>query len=630
MLLTLKESCCDGGGWAPGSARVHIPANIRSCGNSNRPMNKPEVTESGLPISGLLRQAIAFVCDFAAFAGLRGVMASMLAVLAASLEGVGLLLLVPLLSLITASETGTGWMHKFLVQAFDIAGAQTRTARLSLLLGLFAAVVVIRAIIVARRNIMLSQIEMGFIEMVRARLASRLAGAPWPVVSRLQHARVTQLMSGDIHRIGTATHYMVQSAATLIIIGAQIVIAFLLAPLLTVVALILIAMGAAVGFVMLRRAHDFGALLSRLGIELMHETSQFLGGLKLAAGQNRQANFVAEFQDSLERLKREQLAYLGQENRNRIAASIIAGLVGALIAFVGLVLFDVQAAVILTMLFIFSRISAPAMQMSQMLQQFAGTVPAHAEFLRLEHDLAAQDLPDLLCAPAIAPGEIVFREVSFHYDRSSRAGAGVERLNLAIAPGTFLGVSGPTGAGKTTFADLLIGLLEPDSGAIAVGGIPLRGAAAIKWRDHVSYVVQDPYLFRDTIRRNLLWANSQARDAEVWDALAIAGVDDFVASLPAGLDTVLGERGTLISGGERQRLCLARAVLRRPFLFVLDEATSAIDVPAERKIIKAMLDLRPRPTIVMIAHREQSLDFCDRMLRLQNGRAVADEPALVG
>jgi ABC-type siderophore export system fused ATPase/permease subunit len=377
------------------------PANIRSCGNSNRPMNKPEVTESGPPISGLVRQAIALVRDFAAFAGLHGVMASVLAVLAASFDGVGLLLLVPLLSLITVSGTDSGWTHRFLMQAFDIAGAQTRTGRLSLLLGFFAALVVIRAIIVARRNIMLAQIEMGFIEMVRARLANGLAAAPWPVVSRLQHARVTQLMSGDIHRVGTATHYMVQSAATLVVIGAQIVIAFLLAPLLTVVALILIAMGAAVGFVMLRRAHDFGALLSRLGIELMHETSQFLGGLKLAAGQNRQANFVAEFQDSLERLKREQLAYLGQDNRNRLAASIIAGLVGALIAFVSLVLFDVQAAVILTMLFIFSRISAPAMQMSQMLQQFAGTLPAHAEFLRLEHDLAAQDLPDLRPLPRL-------------------------------------------------------------------------------------------------------------------------------------------------------------------------------------------------------------------------------------
>ncbi len=160
--------------------------------------------------------------------------------------------------------------------------------------------------------------------------------------------------------------------------------------------------------------------------------------------------------------------------------------------------------------------------------------------------------------------------------------------------------------------------------------MPLRGAAAVKWRDRVSYVVQDPYLFRDTIRRNLSWANPQAGDVEIWDALRIAAVDDFVAGLPAGLDTVLGERGTLISGGERQRLCLARAVLRRPLLFVLDEATSAIDVAAERKIIAALLDLKPRPTSVMIAHRDQSLASCDRMLRLHNGRAIADEPALTG
>ena len=116
----------------------------------------------------------------------------------------------------------------------------------------------------------------------------------------------------------------------------------------------------------------------------------------------------------------------------------------------------------------------------------------------------------------------------------------------------------------------------------------------------------------------------------IWDALAIAAVDDFVAGLTAGLDTVLGERGTLISGGERQRLCLARAVLSRPFVFVLDEAMSAIDVPTERKIIKAILDLKPRPTIIMIAHRDQSLASCDRMLRLQSGRAMADESALTG
>jgi ATP-binding cassette, subfamily C, bacterial len=112
------------------------------------------------------------------------------------------------------------------------------------------------------------------------------------------------------------------------------------------------------------------------------------------------------------------------------------------------------------------------------------------------------------------------------------------------------------------------------------------------------------------------------------EALAVAGIDQFVSSLELGLETVLGERGTLVSGGERQPLCLARAVLRRPWLFVLDEATSPIDVATEGKILKRIVNLDPRPIIVMIAHRDQSLAYCDRMLRFQNGKFVADEPAL--
>jgi ATP-binding cassette subfamily C protein len=297
-------------------------------------MNKPdlpvsELAKSGLANSDLVKQAIAFVEDFTAFAGLNGVWAAALAVIAAAFEGIGLLLLVPLLSIVTAADAGAGWTHRVVAQALDAIGAQTRTAQLSVLLGLFAVLVVIRAIFVARRNITLAQLEAGFVETVRGRLARRLAAAPWPVVSRLQHARVTHLVSGDIHRVGAATHYMVQFAATVIVILAQIVIAFLLAPLLTAVALFLIAIGAAVGLIMLRRAHDFGEQLSRMGIALMHETTQFLGGLKLAAGQNRQASFLAEFQDSLAGLKREQLAYIRQQNRNRLAVTIIAGFVGA-------------------------------------------------------------------------------------------------------------------------------------------------------------------------------------------------------------------------------------------------------------------------------------------------------------
>lgn len=575
------------------------------------------------------KQASTFLWDFAAYAGGDGVWAALFAIAAAISESVGLILLVPLISIVTASNDSAGRFHDAALQMLALAGAQTRGARLSLLLGIFAALLVFRALIVARRDTMLARLRMGYVEQVRSRVARRLAGASWPVVSRLQHARVTHLMGSDIQRIGGAANVLLQFLAALVLSAFQVAIAFLLAPGLTSMALVLIALGVSASFFTLGRAHRLGTQLSRTGIALMHETTQFLGGLKLAAGQNRQAAFVGEFEASLAALKGQQLAFVRQQALSRLAATIISGLVGALIAFVGLAVLDTPPAVLITTLLIFARISAPAMQISGAAQQFANMLPAYAEVRHLEGELAARAAPMPSPLPRLlAPGPIVFRNVSFNYPQTPAAAGPIMDLNLVIRPGDFVGVSGPSGVGKTTFADLLVGLLEPETGEITVGGTPLRGAAAVSWRDHVSYVAQDPYLFRDTIRRNLLWANPQATETELWDALAIAGADVFVRGMQSGLDTMVGERGGLVSGGERQRLCLARALLRRPWLYVLDEATSAIDVPAERSILKRIIALDPRPTIVMIAHRHESLSACDRVLRFEPSALVANEPAL--
>jgi ATP-binding cassette, subfamily C, bacterial len=148
-----------------------------------------------------------------------------------------------------------------------------------------------------------------------------------------------------------------------------------------------------------------------------------------------------------------------------------------------------------------------------------------------------------------------------------------------------IAIVGRTGAGKSSLADLLLGLLSPDNGTLLVDGIPLDGALLGHWRRSVGYVPQDNFLFNDTIRANLLWAYPEASEDDFREALSIAAADGFIGKLPEGLDTVVGERGLRLSGGERQRLGLARALLCRPTLLILDEATSALDNSGADRII---------------------------------------------
>jgi ABC-type multidrug transport system fused ATPase/permease subunit len=215
--------------------------------------------------------------------------------------------------------------------------------------------------------------------------------------------------------------------------------------------------------------------------------------------------------------------------------------------------------------------------------------------------------------------EIQISAVSFTYPKQSQKA--ISDITIRIQPGTSTAIVGPSGAGKTTFIDVLLGVLDPDEGKVLISGLSPLFAVA-KWPGAVSYVPQDVVIASGTVRDNVAlgYPPEAVTDDLVMSALKVANLDEFVANLPNGIDTEVGERGAKLSGGQRQRLGIARAMFTRPHLLVLDEATSSLDGETEASISDAIHDLRGSTTVVMIAHRLSTVRNADVVVYLSEGK----------
>ncbi|WP_229670274.1 ABC transporter ATP-binding protein [Microlunatus endophyticus] len=222
--------------------------------------------------------------------------------------------------------------------------------------------------------------------------------------------------------------------------------------------------------------------------------------------------------------------------------------------------------------------------------------------------------------PATISGLVEIRDVSYRYpgaDRDALSG-----VSLTIPPGSSLALVGATGSGKSTCASLIARLRDPSSGTVTIDGHDLRTLSSTTIASLVGVVTQETYLVHGSIRDNLLIARPAATEDELWRALSVAQIDDLVAGLPAGLDTVVGARGQLFSGGEQQRFAIARVVLRDPKILVLDEATSALDNATEHRLKEALAALSRGRTTITIAHRLSTIQEADQIAVLDHGHVI--------
>jgi len=251
-------------------------------------------------------------------------------------------------------------------------------------------------------------------------------------------------------------------------------------------------------------------------------------------------------------------------------------------------------------------------------------------FYRPTFDAIAKDLSAELASPAAAieAPKVEFREVlrADHVSlvRGSRKAALVD-VSIAIPKGTSLALIGKTGAGKSTLAEVLMGLMEPTSGRVLVDGAEITPTNVGGWQRQIGYVPQRIYLSDDTISANVAFgvAEQDIDAARVQEAARLANMDEFLTDLPEGLLTIIGERGVRLSGGQQQRIGIARALYRRPQFLVLDEATSDLDAATQRRIVESLQHIAGTVTVLVIAHREAAANWCDRVCVMDSGRLVA-------
>ncbi len=541
-------------------------------------------------------------------------------------SSIGILMMIPLAQLAgvdfqTQSDSSPWGFLTYFAEWVNNLGFTKDLGRILLI---YASLAVILGTLTYARAMYGVKFQQDYIKHMRLHVYNSLLAAKWEYLSATRSAELMHRVSGQVGSMQVVANMMIsllhKIVSIIIFTGVMIAVNWQFT-LMTIICALL------VGITILPvrwSVKDAGERNLQLSHKMFRLLSEHLGSLKMIKSSGYEWDFqekLREVSDDLEE----------QTVRITRAGAIVtfANGIGMAIGFCVMLYFavtwlDVPVANFFLLLIIMSRIMPQVAGLQQSVLSIRNSLPAYRDIEKTLEDAQAMREADVSSDTSKLglKNQIEFKQVQFKYPAIDKTI--VDNISFIIPAKQTLALVGPSGIGKTTVADMIIGLLKPTKGKVLIDGQVLEGELIGQWRRSIAYVTQETYLFNDTIRNNLSWVKPDASDDEIWQVIDTAALKDCIKGLPQGLDSVIGDRGVRLSGGERQRLALARALLAEPELLVLDEATSSLDNKNEKLIHQALVNMHGSLTVVIIAHRETTIRHADSVLNLG-----ANPPAII-
>ena len=536
-----------------------------------------------------------------------------------TMEGISLLMLVPLLQLVglNVEQGSIGRLAEFISSIFSTIGI--RPTLISVLC-VYVFIVIIHSLLRRWETSVSLTLEYEFVVRLREKLYRAIANTNWLFFARSRVSGFTHALTIEMERIGAATYYILNLLATGIVAIVYILFTLKLSSIMT--GLVFLC-GIGLMFLLKKKtkvAYETGEGLSDAMSGLYNAISEHLNGMKTAKSYGVEEHHIEIFKRLAEQVRHKYTYAVQNQAEVSYWFNIGSVIILSLILYVSIKILSIPTAGVLLLLFLFARVMPKLSSIQQNFQSSINMLPSFSRVMELQKrcEEAAETETKRYEKIDIGNG-IKFNKVSFSYDGNTPV---IKDIDIVIKAGETTAIVGPSGAGKTTIADLLMGLITPNEGSILLDGKEFSPKSMRAWREQIGYVPQDTFLFNDTVKANLLWAKPDAKEEEINQSLRFAAAEEFALGLPKGTDTILGDRGVLVSGGERQRIALARALLRKPSLLILDEATSSLDSENEKRIQNAIERLHGQMTILVISHRLSTIRGADIIHVIEDGRLV--------